>query len=179
MMQVDLQSSFLLGSGMAIVARRRLRTADAAWLARTHAVVLAVGGAVFAPVWLYITLRWTGWETMYRWDLATIPPWLVAAFLPAISLAALLGFRITAALIRAERVALALALDALLAASCAAIVALGWQRVIVVGTMAERRAGTAGRFLGSELAATLAVATVLIVAPVAVLVVRWLREGEA
>jgi len=95
MMQIDLQSSFLVGSTMATLARRRLLAASPDWLARTRIVVLAFSAIVFAPVWLYITLRWTPWETMYIWDLATVPTWLLALFLPLISLGALVGFEMT------------------------------------------------------------------------------------
>jgi len=48
MMQIDLQSSFLVGSTMATLARRRLLAASPDWLARTRIVVLAFSAIVFA-----------------------------------------------------------------------------------------------------------------------------------
>jgi hypothetical protein len=175
MLQIDLQCSFLVGAAMAGIARKRLRDAPPEWLARTRTVVMAFGGIVFAPVWTYITLRWTPWESMYLWDLSTIPTLLVAAFVPGLSIAAMLGFWATQRLLVSGRGAAAIALNALVAATAVAIVARGWDRATFVGTLAQYREGPTANVLSSDLAQMLAVATALVFVPAAVLIYSWLR----
>lgn len=178
MMQIDLQSSFLVGSAMATLARRRLVGAPPEWLARTRIVVLAFSGIVFAPVWLYITLRWTPWETMYTWDLATVPTWLLALFLPLISLAALIGFELTRRLLAAGQRGRALAFNGMVLLSVALIAWRGRAQAGFVGSIEEFEAGGRGNLLHSDLAAMLLVATGLVFIPVAGLVTYWLRWAD-
>jgi hypothetical protein len=177
MLQIDLQCSFLVGSLMARLAWPRLRTASPEWLARTRTVVMAFGGIVFAPVWAYITLRWTPWESMYTWDLSTLPLLLVAAFLPALSVAAMLGFWATQHLLLAGRKLAALSLNGVVVASVALVVGLGFRRATFVGTLEQFRAGPEMNFLTSDLARMLVVATVLVFGPAAILIYAWLRES--
>jgi hypothetical protein len=177
MLQIDLQCSFLIGSLMAHLAGPRLRTASPAWLARTRSVVMAFGGIVFAPVWTYITLKWTPWESMYHWDLSTIPYLLVAAFLPGLSVAAMLGFWATQRLVLGGRGLAALALNGVVAAVSIAIVVVGWRRATFVGTLEQFNAGAEPNFLHSDLLRMLAVATLLVFGPAAVLIYSWLRGG--
>lgn len=175
MMQIDLQSSFLVGSSMAALARRRFVGASDDWLDRTRIVVLAFAGIVFAPVWLYITLRWTAWETMYRWDLDTIPLWLVVSFLPCLSLTAVLGFEATRRTLAAGRPGRALVVNAPVIASVALIVWSGRDRAGFVGSLDEFAAGGRGNLLHSDLAVMFLVATALVFVPCAGLIVYWLR----
>jgi len=179
MMQIDLQSSFLVGSTMATLARRRLLAASPDWLARTRIVVLAFSAIVFAPVWLYITLRWTPWETMYIWDLATVPTWLLALFLPLISLGALVGFEMTRRLLHGGHRGRALAFNGLVVASVALIIWRGRAEAAFVGSIEEFDAGGRGNLLHSDLAAMLLVATALVFIPVAGLITFWLRYGRS
>src|SRR5215471_12963958 len=118
MMQIDLQCSALIGSAMAFVARKKLGSATKEWIADAHIAVLTFAGLVFAPVWLYITMRWTPWESMYIWDLSSVPMLLVAAFLPALSLAALAGFAMTHHLLTSDRALLAALANGVIAGSC-------------------------------------------------------------
>jgi hypothetical protein len=176
MMPVDLQCTFLVGGAMAFIARRRLATASEEWMARTRTVVLVFSGIVFAPVWTYITLRWTGWETMYAWDLSTVPFLLVAAFLPAMGVTTLGGFWSTERLLAKGRTAAAVALNAVVAGSCVAIVGPRWDRFTFVGTVAQFDAGDRGNLLHSDFAVMMAIATVLVFGPAAVLIIHWLRD---
>lgn len=178
MMQIDPQCSFLVGSAMALVSRRRLRRATPRRLAETRNVVLAFTGAVFAPVWIYITLRWTGWETMYVWDADTVPLWLVAVFLPLLSLTALVGFHVTQTLVRRDRTRAAIVIFAAVAASCVAIAGVGWDRVTYVGDVAGYRAGERANILSSDLLLMFGVGGVLVFGPTAALVIHWLK-GES
>jgi hypothetical protein len=178
MLQIDLQCSFVVGSLMAHLARRRLRTASPAWLASTRTVVMAFGGIVFAPVWTYITLAWTPWESMYNWDRSTIPVLLVAAFVPGLSVAAMLGFWVTQHLLVTDRPRLALVVNGAVAATVVAIVAVGWRRATFVGTLEQFRAGPTPNILESDLARMLVVATVLVFAPAGILIYRWLRDSD-
>ena len=177
MIQVDLQASFLVGSAMALVARRRLREASEQRLAEIRTVVLAFAATVFAPVWLYITWRWTGWEMMYWWDRETVPPHLVAVFLPGVALAALGGFRVTQTLICRDRLGVALAILAAVFASCGVITAVGWERVTYVGTVEGFEAGERNNLVGSELFAMFGIGGLLVFGPTAALVIHWLRKG--
>src|SRR5215813_8049153 len=176
MMQIDLQCSLLVGSSMAFVARSRLARASKDWIADAHIAVLAFAGLVFAPVWLYITLRWTPWETMYLWDLSTVPMLLVAAFLPALSLAALAGFSLTHHLLVARQALPAAVVNGLAAASCIYIALRGRDQAGFVGTLAEFEAGGRGNLLHSDLALMFAIAGVLVFAPAAFITIRWLRS---
>jgi len=176
MMQIDVQATFLMGSTIAFIARRRLPHASPEWLARTRTAALIFGGVVFSPVWLYITLRWTPWETMYIWDLSTVPLLVISAFIPALSLSALAGFWITQRLITSRRMPIALLLNGAVVASCVVIVALAWDRFTFVGTLAEFQAGGRGNLLWSDLARAFIVANILIFGPAAILMVRWLKS---
>lgn len=177
MIQIDLQCSFLVGSAMALVSRRRLREASEQRLAEIRTVVLAFAATVFAPVWLYITWRWTAWEMMYVWDRDTVPVWLIAVFLPAVALAALVGFRVTQTLICRDKTAAALAVIGAVFATCVAVAVIGWERVTYVGTVAGFEAGERGNLVGSDLFVMFGVGGVLVFGPTAALVIYWLRKG--
>jgi hypothetical protein len=176
MMQIDLQCSMLIGSAMAFAARRRLARASPEWIADAHIAVLVFAGLVFAPVWLYITLRWTAWETMYLWDLSTVPRGLVAAFLPALSLAALGGFALTHHLLVGGRPGLCALANGLAAASCAIVALGGWDRATFVGSLADFAAGARPNLLRSDLVLAFGVAGALVFTPAAILTLRWLRS---
>lgn len=175
MIQVDLQASFLVGSTVALVARRRLRDADEDELRRVRTVALAYAATVFAPVWLYITWRWTAWEMMYFWDRDTVPELLIAAFLPGIALSTLGGFWITQRLVCAEKPAAAFAVIGVVFASCVAVTVWGWERVNYVGTVAGFEAGERGNLVGSDLFYAFIAASLLVFLPTAIIVIRWLR----
>ena len=176
MMQIDLQCSALIGSAMAGIAHRKLASASKEWIADAHIAVLTFAGLVFAPVWLYLTLRWTPWESMYLWDLTTVPQLVVALFLPALSLCALGGFAMTHHLLIGKHGTLALAANALLAGSCALITWRGRAQAGFVGTLAEFDAGGRGNLLHSDLAIFFIIAGVLVFAPAAIITIRWLRS---
>jgi len=176
MMQIDLQCSALIGSTMAFVARKKLGSATKEWIADAHIAVLTFAGLVFAPVWLYITLRWTPWESMYVWDLSTVPTLLVCAFLPGLSLAALGGFAMTHHLLAGKHAGLCLLSNAILAGSCAFVAIRGHDQAGFVGTLAEFEAGGRGNLLHSDLAVMFLVAGVLVFAPAAIITIRWLRS---
>lgn len=178
MIQVDLQASFLVGSAVALVGRRRLREADDDELRRVRTVALAYASTVFAPVWLYITWRWTGWEMMYFWDRDTVPEILIAAFLPGIALAALAGFWITEKLVCARRMGAAFAVIGAVFASCVAVAIWGWERVNYVGTVAGFEAGERGNLVGSDLFYAFGVVSLLVFLPTAILAIRWLRDKD-
>jgi hypothetical protein len=176
-MQIDLQSSFLVGSAMALVARDRLPLATERWVSRARMVALAIGGAVFAPAALYVTLRWTGWGTMYLWDRSTVPTPLLSLFPVAVTLSSLLGFHLTCRMIRAGRRHHALLVNGLVLVSCLAVVAVGWDRVGFVGTLEEYAAGGRANLLQSDLAPALG-GVGLLACLVAVLVIGWLRKSN-
>jgi hypothetical protein len=176
MMQIDLQCSALIGSAMAFVARKKLGSATKEWIADAHIAVLTFAGLVFAPVWLYITMRWTPWESMYIWDLSTVPMLLVAAFLPALSLAALGGFALTHHLLTSQHVLAAGLVNAFIAGSCLYIAWRGHAQAGFVGTIAEFQAGGRGNLLHSDLAIMFIVAGALVFAPAAIITIRWLRS---
>jgi hypothetical protein len=178
MMPIDLQCSFLVGSMMAFISGRRLPMATPTWLARARILALIFGGIVFTPVWIYITLRWTPWESMYVWDLSSVPFSLVALFPPGLSLAALLGFNTTARLLSTRRVISSVGINLLVLASCVAVVVPGWERFTFVGTLEEFAAGMRGNLLKSDLALFVIAVTVLFFAPAAVLIVRALRRED-
>lgn len=176
MMQIDLQCTFLVGSLMAYLSRKKLIVASPEWIARTRNVVLAFGGIIFAPVWLYITLRWTPWETMYIWDLSTVPFWFVALFLPFLSITALIGWRITQKLIRSKKMLLSFLINGAVLASVIVVVALGWEQAGFVGTLEEFRAGQRGNLFQSDLIAMLAVTSLWVFLPAGGLIITWLRS---
>jgi hypothetical protein len=176
MMQIDLQCSALIGSAMAGIAHKKLSSASKEWIADAHIAVLVFAGLVFAPVWLYITLRWTPWESMYIWDLSTVPLLLVCAFLPALSLAALGGFAMTHHLLTGKHLGLALLGNGILAGSCAFVAIRGHEQAGFVGTLAEFQAGGRGNLLHSDLAVMFVIAGVLVFAPAAIITIRWLRS---
>jgi len=140
-------------------------------------LALGVGGAVFAPAALYITLRWTGWGTMYLWDRATVPAPLLSLFPVGVALASLLGFHLTCRMICAGRQPQALLVNGLVLASCLAVFAVGWDRVRFVGTLDEYAAGGRANLLQSDLALALG-AVGLLACLVAVLIISWLRKSN-
>lgn len=178
MMQIDLQSSFVVGSFMGFLARRRFAKADPAFLAGTRTAVLIFGGIVFAPVWLYVILAYTPWETMYLWDLDTVPHWLVTIMLPLLSAFALAGFWLTQWAATRGKMWVTYAANALMLLTIAIVTIRGWERARFVGTLDEFAAGGGSNFFASDLALTFAIATVIIFAPAAMLIGHWLRTGR-
>jgi hypothetical protein len=178
MMQIDLQCAFLMGATMAVMARRRLPDADRAWWLDVYGWTYVVGGVAFAPTWLYITMRWPAWETQYRWDLDTIPVWLMAAFLPAITIACKAGFWITAKLLQHSSPWIA-ALPSLIAGgSIAHNLATNLDRVLFVGGLADYHPGVAPNLWSSDLVRFFGVATLLVFVPFALLVRHAVRRAS-
>lgn len=175
MMQIDLQCSFLVGSVMALIAHQRLRSGSE-WLTRGRMLALGFGAIVFTPVWIYISLRWTPWESMYVWDRTTVPLALVALFPAGLSLVALAGFSLTAALLSAGRARLAIAINAALVGSCIFVILLGWDRFTFVGTQAEFMSGKRGNLLESDLMSFIARTSILFIAPAMFFLIRELRR---
>lgn len=177
MMQIDLQCSFLVGSAMAVIGREQLRSGRPEALTRGYMLALAFGAIVFTPLWIYISLRWTAWESMYVWDLRTLPSGLMALFPPALSVAALAGFRATAALLSAGRAAFAAAVNLAVIGSCIVVVLLGWDRFTFVGTQAEFASGKRGNLLESDLLVFIVRASIFLFAPAMFFLIRELRRA--
>jgi hypothetical protein len=177
MMQIDLQSSFLVGSGMAVIGRDRLSSSLYAGLARGRTLALLFGALIFTPVWIYITLRWTAWESMYVWDSTTVPRIVLALFPPGLCVAAVAGFSATAALLSSGRTLWAAALNAVMIGSCLLIILLGWSRFTFVGTQAEFLSGGRANLFQSDLVSFVVWASILFFAPTMFLLIRQLRRA--
>jgi hypothetical protein len=177
MMQIDLQCSFLVGSAMAVIGREQLRSGRPEALTRGYMLALAFGAIVFTPLWIYISLRWAAWESMYVWDLRTVPSGLMALFPPALSVAALAGFSATAALLSAGRAAFAAVVNLAVIGSCIVVVLLGWDRFTFVGTQAEFASGKRGNLLESDLLLFIVGVSIFFFAPAMFFLIRELRRA--
>jgi hypothetical protein len=175
MLQVDLQFSFCMGATMAFMARPRLVGASKAWRQRAHAMTLVVTGIAMAPTWLYILLGWCAWETQYRWDLTTIPHWLAALFLPAISLACSLGFGVTGRLLERAGAVVAALPAAVAIGSIVWIVWAHLDRALFVGPLGAYHPGVPANLWSSGLFHFFALATIFVFVPFGYLVWRVMR----
>jgi hypothetical protein len=176
MIQVDLQCAYLMGAALGYFTRKQIPTASKAWMQRAYGWVYVIGAVGYAPVWLFITLRWTAWETQYTWDLSTLPHWFAALYLVAITLCCKAGFWITARTIRARRAVLGLALSGVMAASVALIIALRIDRVGYVGPLDGYHPGVAANFFGSDLSLWLFAVTLFPILPFGYYVVHRARQ---
>jgi hypothetical protein len=177
MMQIDLQSSFLVGSAMAAISRDRLVSRPAEGLARGRTLALVFGALIFTPIWIYITVRWTGWESMYTWDWTTVPRIVLTLFPPGLSIAAVAGFSITAALLASGRQRIAAVINAAMLGSCLVIILLRWDRFTFVGTKTEFLSGERGNLFHSDLLRFVVWASILFFAPAAFILFRQLRRS--
>lgn len=104
MVQVDVFWSYGLNAGLAIAAQRSLRSDDRWFESKPFLISLLWTAILFAPSGAFLLWINPGWETMFvARDHISIPAWLVALFAMTNVTQGILGFWITARLIRAGR----------------------------------------------------------------------------
>lgn len=104
MVQVDVFWSYGLSAGLALASSKTIRKAPSWWDNHGFLFSSLWTACVFAPSGIYLLWAFPGWETMF---LATnhlsIPAWLVTVFALTNVTQGLLGFYVTAALIRSGK----------------------------------------------------------------------------
>lgn len=104
MVQVDVFWSYGLNAGLAIAAQGSLRNEERWFESKSFLMALLWTAALFAPSGAFLLWINPGWETMFvAQDHASIPAWLVALFAMTNVTQGVLGFGVTARLIRAGK----------------------------------------------------------------------------
>jgi hypothetical protein len=116
---------------------------------------------------------------MYRADQHTLPLWLIAAYLPAMSGLFAGGFMWSARLYRGGHARVAWAIAGVLAASCVVILWRELDRVLFVGSLRDYHPGVAHNLWGSDLMKMMLLATVLVFVPAGLLTVHLLKVERA
>ena len=106
MVQVDALWSFGIGAGVAVTHHHQLKAAFARGQAATqtapYQALLLLLGALFEPSGIYLLWAFPSWETMHVLD-RSMPAWAVALFAATNVTQGVLGFWLTARLLRANR----------------------------------------------------------------------------
>lgn len=104
MVQVDVFWSYGLSAGLALAGQQTIRQSKN-WYENTAFLFSVLWTAcVFAPSGFYLLWTNPGWETMFvARDFTSLPPWLVTLFALTNITQGVLGFYVTASLLRANK----------------------------------------------------------------------------
>lgn len=178
MIQVDVPLAAAVGSTFALAARVQLRKeTNLAWN-RYLAVTLVYSGVFLGPALLIFLNGWPAWDTMYWWSRETMPVWLPAfAAFASVAMSGL-GFVATHALIRQGREVAAFAIPVVIHLGVLGSLVVFHQRFLHVGTQESFAAGAEPNLLSSNLLwALLTVIPLWVGVPLAVIALRWIRDG--
>ena len=104
MVQVDIFWSYGLSAGLALASQKTIKASTCWWNNHGFIFTLLWISCIFAPSGLYLLWQFPAWETMFTAEVhKDIPAWLVTLFGLTNVTQGLLGFYITASLIRAGR----------------------------------------------------------------------------
>jgi hypothetical protein len=187
MVQVDVFWSYGLASGLALAASRRIKTESHPWVNEHFMLTFAWIALFFAPSGLYLLWQFPGWETMFvAHNHRDIPAWLVTAFAVTNVTQGMLGYFVTATLLRKGKDFAAKLQPVWSHAAMLFILFVGWDgtgftRFSYAGTGEEWARGVSfpwTAFFTAPIALTLlAMGAVLV--PSYALIVRRLRRTEA
>jgi hypothetical protein len=147
MVQVDVFWSYGLSAGLALAGHRTIKAARSWWQNDVFTWTVLWTACLFAPSGLYLLWTSPGWETMFvARDFSSLPPWLVALFAVTNVTQGVLGFYVTARLIRADKWKAAVWQPIWSHAVMFAILIFGWdgtgyRRFFYAGTGPEWHAG--------------------------------------
>ena len=104
MVQVDVFWSYGLSAGLALAGNKIIKKSNSWWNNEAFLFTVLWTSIIFAPSGLYLLWTSPGWETMFvAQNFTSIPPWLVAIFAVTNVTQGILGFYVTAQLIRSDR----------------------------------------------------------------------------
>lgn len=104
MVQVDVFWSYGLSAGLALAGHKTIRRAPSWWDNKAFLFNVLWTACVFAPSGIFLLWNFPGWETMFvAKNHTSIPAWLVTLFAFTNITQGILGFYITALLIRADK----------------------------------------------------------------------------
>jgi hypothetical protein len=188
MVQIDLFLSYGLSSGLAIAAKRRIKSEPSPWLNRYTLVTLLWLALLFVPQVCYLLWRFPAWETMFvARDHGDIPAWLVAALPAAMVILGLAGFLVTAHFLRAGKLLAAWLQFGVTAVVSLFLVTYGWdgtgyRRLLYAGDGADWAAGqeyALADFFSSDMFISLIFLLSLVLAPYLYCLWKWSRETES
>jgi len=187
MLQPDLLFSYGLSSGLAIAAGKRLKDEKSPWANGYFAAAMFWLSAFYLPQILYLLWRFPAWESMFVIkSLADIPSWFMLAYPFAVIFLGALGFYVTSLLLCSGRNRAAAAQVAWSMGLATLVIFVGWdgegwRRLLYAGTGAEWAAGLeypVTDFFKSSVSMTLLWLEGLVLAPYAILFIKWAREGR-
>jgi hypothetical protein len=188
MVQIDLFLSYGLSSGLAIAAKRRIKSEPSPWLNRYTLSTLLWLALLFVPQVCYLLWRFPAWETMFvARGHEDIPAWLVAALPAAMVILGLAGFLVTAYFVRLGKLLAAWLQFGVTAAVAVFLVTYGWdgtgyQRLLYAGDGADWAAGkeyALGDFFSCDVFISLAVLQSLLLIPFLYFLWKWSRGTES
>jgi hypothetical protein len=104
MVQVDVFWSYGLSAGLALAGQKRIRQARSWWDNEAFLFNVLWTACVFGPSGIYLLWTNPAWETMFvARDFSSLPAWLVAIFTLTNITQGVLGFFVTATLLRANK----------------------------------------------------------------------------
>jgi hypothetical protein len=187
MVQIDLFLSYGLSSGLAIAAKKRIKSEPSIWLNRYTLATLLWLALLFVPQVCYLLWKFPAWETMFvARDHGDIPAWLVAALPAAMVILGLAGFLVTAHFLRAGKLLAAWLQVIVTVAVSVFLVTYGWdgtgyQRLLYAGDGGDWAAGkvfSLGDFLSGDVFMSLIVLQSLLLIPYVFFLWRWSRGTE-
>lgn len=188
MVQIDLFLSYGLSSGLAIAARKRIKSEPSPWLNRYTLATLLWLALLFVPQVCYLLWRFPAWETMFvARDHQDIPAWLSAALPAAMVALGLAGFLVSAYFLRAGKLLAAWLQVIVTVAVSVFLVTYGWdgtgyKRLLYAGDGSDWAAGRAfslGDFLSGDVFMSLIVLQGLLLIPYLFFLWKWSRGTES
>lgn len=147
MVQVDVFWSYGLSAGLALAGHKTIKSAPSWWDNKAFLFTTLWTALIFAPSGVFLLWSFPGWETMFvATNHASIPAWLVTLFALTNVTQGILGFYITAKLVRADKWRAAAWQPIWSHAAMLFILAVGWdgtgyRRFLYAGTGEEWHSG--------------------------------------
>ncbi len=185
MLQTDLFFSYGLSAGLALAARKKLKSEPNPLVNKYFLATLLWLALGFIPQIQYLQGRFPAWESMFVASSASdYPPWFMSLYSMSIIIMGTLGFYFTFILIKKGKVSAAVAQLMGSVAIALLLATVGWdgagyQRVLYPGTGADWAKGVAFPvqvFFTSPVFISLLWLEALLLIPYSVLFISWARE---
>ena len=187
MLQIDLLVSYGLTSVIALVSRKKLVREKSLWINKYFVVTILWLTMTFAPQVVYLCWRFPAWESMFvARDGTEYPPWLASLASIGMIVMGVLGFIITASLVKKGRLNAAVAQAVWSLGLTGLLVTYGWdgtgwKRMLYAGSGADWAAGIEypiADFFAGPIAMTLILVEALVVVPYCIIFFLFLKESR-
>lgn len=169
---------------MALSAHRQLMGASSIWRNRWFRDAAAFGLLIFLPTGIFFYTQWPDWSWLYYVNSVHVPPWVTVLAWLAYPAAVMVGFLLTAVLLRTRRPRVALVIPAIGVVALVAVTLVALHQFLHLASyvdywLVREARGNLDRVFEEPLwLVTMGGAGIFVGVPVVYLVLRNLRESR-